>query len=153
MIIAGSGAALTLAAFNTLGFVTAEWALPVATATGSLILGWLAWQGWKTAGITAQGPVSAAPAMVFAFQIVNPKGWMLAALVATAAAGSGLSSFALGIMVLITLTACLSIWAGAGMLLSNWLAEGTRRLVFDRLTALAMGAFAILFAATLVSWR
>lgn len=152
LIISVSGTAMTMFAYAALGVGPPRWAIPIATAAGSLLLVWLAWRGWTTAGQDGPDQLGDRPSVVLAFQLLNPKGWLLAILVATSAAASGLRLWALGILVAVTLALCLSLWAAAGALMTKWLHEGQRRAVFDRVTAVMMAVFAALFATQLVTW-
>ena len=83
---------------------------------------------------------------VAAFQLFNPKAWVLV-LTATAA----MASDPAGILVLATTftvvsTPCLALWAFAGSAVSRWLSRPAPRLWFDR----AMGALLVASAALLL---
>lgn len=81
------------------------------------------------------------------FQFINPKAWSLM-LTVTSVVGSTreLASFIPRLALLFAFVSftCLSLWAGAGLLLSGWLRRTSIRNWFDRLTGAAFMAFALL---------
>lgn len=150
-VVAGSLILLTLSAGGAVVLIVAE---PRAhLALSWLGAAWLIWTGG--AMILRAGAVDGAPSRtlpgtilsVAAFQLINPKAWLLV-LGATATASTrghdagGLQSgtiLALAAVLVGVTGLCLAVWGLAGAGLSRWLSAPPRRKTFDRL----MGAVLI----------
>lgn len=82
---------------------------------------------------------------VAAFQLLNPKAWMLIMTAVAAMSGNG-TVVALAALIALVSSACLSLWALAGTASSRLLARPRTRLWFDRI----MGAVLALSAARII---
>jgi threonine/homoserine/homoserine lactone efflux protein len=117
------------------------------TAVALVGAGYLAWLGLgliRHAGRSARGaPELPAPSMfgLLAFQVVNPKCWMLV-LTAIGAAPAGRTAWPLAIVFTAIPTACLLAWAVAGAVMARTLARPAVAVWVDR----AMAAVLLLTA-------
>ena len=124
-------------------------------AAGALYLVWLGgdliWRSGDTGD--APRPLPGTTLGIAAFQILNPKSWVLVTTASVAMAGStagmdGLSGFGrLAALMLVIPGACLTLWALAGVAIAERLRRRSTRRWFDR----AMGCLLILSAALLVA--
>lgn len=152
LLLVSAGAEVVLAAAPRLG--------PAVAVVGCLYLVWLGVR-LVAARPAAQGKQAAEPMTLPAgawgllvFQLVNPKAWLLVLTVTASAHGSlgaGRALPALAVLFIVIPTACLTLWAWAGVALArspHWARMRTR---FDR----AMGALLIASALLLLveSWR
>lgn len=118
--------------------------------------GYLAWLGWTLIrdagqddgrGSTATQPSSAIG--LAAFQLLNPKAWILvltAASTSAHASPDGGGFLLLAALFVILPTLCLALWAGAGVAIAQALRHPTMRRWFDR----AMGVLLIASAGLLL---
>lgn len=83
---------------------------------------------------------------VAAFQLLNPKAWVLVTTAAAAMSGTG-SVFLLAALMTLVTGLCLSLWAMAGAVLSRLLARPRARRWFDR----AMGGLLAVCAIGIVT--
>ena len=105
---------------------------------------YLAWMGgtrvWRTfrapsAGDGSAGGLPATFLGIAAFQLMNPKGWVMitTATAAISAIGTGLGTFAtLAAMVAMIPITALTVWALAGAAIASWLKSPGARRWFDR---------------------
>ena len=113
----------------------------VVTACGALYLGALGLRIALTASrATAGGARNRAglpdgPLRVFAFQFLNPKGWVMV-LTAVSAVQADMSAAAafgsLAVLFVAITSACLLSWSLCGALLAGWLARPEFKVWFDR---------------------
>lgn len=124
-------------------------------AAGALYLVWLGsnliWRSGDTGD--EPRPLPGTALGIAAFQILNPKSWVLVTTASAAMAGSaagmdGLSGFGrLAALMLVIPGVCLTLWALAGVAIAERLRRRRARRWFDR----AMGCLLILSAALLVA--
>lgn len=82
-------------------------------------------------------------AALFVVQFINPKGWLMMAIL-VGRLPEGLAQSALSIALVPVITAvCLTIWAVSGFALQRFLDTVERRRLFDRATAAILGLFAL----------
>lgn len=105
---------------------------------------YLAWMGgvrvWRTFGAASEtdGTAGGLPATfvgIAAFQLMNPKGWVMitTATAAISAIDTGLGTFAtLAAMVAMIPITALTVWALAGAAIASWLKSPGARRWFDR---------------------
>lgn len=142
-VVAGSLVLLALSAGGAAAVIVAE---PRAqTALSWLGAAWLVWTGGAMilrAGVVADAPGRALPGTILgvaAFQLINPKAWLLVLAATATAGGQGPASLQSGAIfvlagVLVGVTGlCLALWGAAGASLGPWLAARSRRKTFDRL--------------------
>lgn len=158
-VIAGSLVLLAFAAAGVAALIAAD---PRTRAALSILgAGYLIWTGGVMivrAGAASGAPDRTLPRSVTgiaAFQLINPKAWLLVLAATTAAAAGGRGAaglqpgplFALaGVLVIVT-GLCLAAWGLAGAALARWLTDPARRTLFDRL----MGAALIVSAVPLLA--
>ena len=126
-------------------------------AAGALYLIWLGGNLIWRSGDTGEPPrqIPSTTLGIAAFQILNPKSWVMVTTASVAMAGStagmdGLSGFGrLAALMLLIPGICLTIWALAGVAIAVWLRRRKVRRCFDR----AMGCLLILSAFLLVAGR
>jgi threonine/homoserine/homoserine lactone efflux protein len=137
-IVLGSGVMIALVtSLAALPFI--ERSTPWLALAGSALLALLAVQQAFHAGSPEQGEAALkSPLALLAFQWVNPKAWIMAALVASAGAASGHSSPALVALFCTISATCLILWAVGGRLLSNWARKNDRRKWVERALAAAL---------------
>lgn len=144
---------LLLLSFVWTGVGSLMRAAPVAqvvlSLAGGLYLGWL---GAAMLAAGSGGAEHAAPQRlpssllgVAAFQLLNPKAWVLVTTAAAAVSGSG-DVLTLGALMVGVTGLCLTLWGLAGHALRRLLGAPRQRLWFDR----AMGALLSLSAIGLV---
>jgi threonine/homoserine/homoserine lactone efflux protein len=117
---------------------------------GSLYVLWLAWHTWRSSTLGEQGilkPIG--PLAAAGFQFVNPKTWAtsIACVSAFAAAGDDYL-WQLGALALLAVLAgfpCNVIWAGFGVGLGRWLAQGGTMTVASRVLAIILAATVVVF--------
>lgn len=129
-----------------------HWLHFAATVAGCAYLCWLG-MGLlvRSSGVAARPPglESERPWNLFAFQLVNPKGWAMALTASTAledcrSLGAALTDLAA--LFAIIPAACLLLWCAAGASLTRQLERPRTRLAFDR----SMGALLLASAIALV---
>lgn len=76
---------------------------------------------------------------VASFQLLNPKSWVLVLTAIAAVGGTLQGMFALMAIFAVIMTACLTLWALAGRMISHWLVAPGSKRGFD----LAMGALLV----------
>jgi threonine/homoserine/homoserine lactone efflux protein len=90
---------------------------------------------------------------IAAFQLMNPKAWVLVT-TAAAAMPAGNDVVTLGILIVLVTGLCLTVWGAAGALFSQWLARPVARRRFDRVMGVLMAVFALRIAVdALQQWR
>lgn len=152
LFIVSAGAEAALSAAPRLG--------PAVTAVGCLYLVWL---GARL--LAARPPAAGEPATesatlpagawgLLVFQLVNPKAWLLVLTVTASAYGSlgpGRALPALAVLFVVIPTACLALWAWAGVALARSPRWPRMQIRFDRV----MGALLVVSALLLLveSWR
>jgi threonine/homoserine/homoserine lactone efflux protein len=117
--------------------------------------GYLCWLGLRLIAPMSAGRLastgsngtcpSQSPIQVFAFQLVNPKGWALVmSLTATVSTGvNALEAFvAIGSLMAPISALCLLLWSLLGARMSQWLARGNNRRRFDRVMGILLLATA-----------
>lgn len=150
-VMAGSLLLLSLSAGGVAALIAAE-------PRAQLALSWLgaAWLIWAGGAMIGRAGAAAADtgrnlpttaSGVAAFQLINPKAWLLV-LTATATATSGNSMspgtvLALAAVLTGVTGLCLALWGLAGAGFGPWLAAGCRRKAFDRLMGAALIASAV----------
>ena len=150
-VVAGS---LVLLALVWAGAAVAFEALPtlrlLLTIAGALYLTWLGgqliWQSDRTGGSeagAAGGLPSTAPG-VAAFQLMNPKAWVLIVTAAAALAGESAAPYALAGLLAVISTLCLGLWAYAGSAIAGWLRKPGARAWFDGVMGSLLVASAVL---------
>ena len=134
----GAGLGAVIAAFPGL--------LIVAKAAGAAYLVWIAWKIANTWQMAQGHAVSGKPLtffQAFAFQWVNPKAWIMsltAMSVFTDPAHYVLSlALVSGVFGIVSVPS-LSIWAGGGAALRDWLSQGSRLRYFNIGMALVLVA-------------
>ena len=83
---------------------------------------------------------------VAAFQLMNPKAWVLIVTASAALPGQSTAPYALAGLLAVVSVLCLSLWACAGSAITGWLQIPSARSWFDR----AMGSLLIVSAALLL---
>jgi len=149
-VVAGS---LCLLAFVAAGVgqlaAGGTWPAKLTLVAGSLYLAWLGIGLFVRAGKSDEGQstrgVPSSVLGVTAFQLMNPKAWML---VASVAAASVADSYLLNLIVVGALIAavsivCLTLWAVAGAAFAGLLARPRVRKWFDRAMGVLLASSAI----------
>lgn len=147
MLLCGAGAGALILALPPL-----RWAVKVF-GVGYLL--WLAWRLWHASRLgAAEAPLRVGYVQGVMLQFVNIKAWMLAlALTAGWVALPGLTHgqalHRLGLV--LAVMACYAfvsnfVYASAGALLRQWLSQGRRLLVFNRVLASLLAATAVWMA-------
>ena len=145
-IVGGSVILLALAVAGVGTLITAWPGLRSAIGlAGALYLAWLGIGLLRAAppihedGIRVDGALA-----LFAFQFLNPKGWLLMLVVAAAAPPADIAATLLRLVPLaVAITAaCLLLWAALGHALADAFAEPARRVWIDRACGLALIACA-----------
>lgn len=152
-VVVGSLALLALVWGGAGAAIAALPALRVAlTVTGALYLIWLGglliWQSGRRngGGAEADGNLPSTATGVAAFQLMNPKAWVLIVTATAALSGESAAPYALAGLIAVISTLCLGLWACAGSAIAGWLRRPSARSWFDR----AMGGLLIVSAALLV---
>jgi threonine/homoserine/homoserine lactone efflux protein len=149
-VVAGSLFLLTLVWLGV-GAAMREWpGLQVALGIGGGA--YLTWLGILLIrshdGNPSHSSKPALPATVpgiAAFQLMNPKAWVLVT-TAAAAMPAGNDVVTLGVLIVFVTSICLTVWGAAGALLSQWLARPVARRWFDRIMGALMAVFALRIA-------
>lgn len=137
-------------------------ALLVATGLGVLITGmpavevalkvvgsvYLLYLGYQIVGgrVVAQQDVTQplSPLQAITFQYVNPKAWVFVVAAVTTFRPTGMSvpagTVAMALVMMLVVLPCAALWAGAGTLLSRFLADQERSLSFRVLLGLLLAA-------------
>jgi len=146
------GLALFAAVSAGLGAVRAQ--VPFA-ATAMAVAGaaYIAWLGATL--IAKSGAAQSAdatglptgPVAIAIFQVLNPKAWALISTLAAAAAAADLTPAIIMAAIIIVWSSCLTLWAGAGALLAQHLADPAHRRRID----IVLGILLIATAAGLVA--
>lgn len=140
LVWAGLGAAIETAPLVQL----------LLSLAGALYLGWLG----AAMFVSDAREGHAAPAHaalptslvgIAAFQLLNPKAWVLVTTAAAAMAGAG-DVAVLALLIVLVSGVCLTLWAFAGRALSRLLAQRRPRLWFDRVMGglLALSAMGLI---------
>jgi threonine/homoserine/homoserine lactone efflux protein len=129
---------------------TAPLAQLLLSVAGALYLGWLGAAMFASAAreghaAPAHKPMPTTFLGIAAFQILNPKAWVLVTTAAAAMAGAG-GFVVLALLVVLISSLCLALWALAGRALSRFLERPEPRFWFDR----AMGGLLALSALGLI---
>lgn len=144
-VLAGS---MVLFGLVAAGLAPMRAAVPAAGAAialaGAAYLGALAVAMLRQAGRDGggAGPLPETPLGVAAFQLVNPKGWVLMTTVA-AAAPTSMATASLAAAVSIVFLACLGAWAAAGAVLTRLWATPRSAAMADRVLAAGLLVCAI----------
>jgi len=121
-------------------------------AAGALYLTWLGgqliWQSNRhpSDGEPSDGRLPCTAGGVAAFQLMNPKAWVLIVTAAAAVSGQTAALYSLASLVAVISALCLSLWACAGSAIAGWLSQPAARRWFDRF----MGGLLIASAVLLV---
>jgi threonine/homoserine/homoserine lactone efflux protein len=141
------GGSLVLLVFVWVGLGRLIEAVPIFAIALSLAGGvYLAWLGLslllRRSSSPSQATLPSTPLGVAAFQLLNPKAWVLIATAAAAMSDAG-DLLVLTILLVLVTSACLVLWALAGAAAAHLLAKPRARGLFER----SMGAVLALSAA------
>ncbi|MEX2150485.1 MAG: LysE family translocator [Steroidobacteraceae bacterium] len=148
-VIAGSLMLLTLVWLGVGAAMQAWPGLPIALGIGGGA--YLAWLGFLLMRADGNRPDSSKPVLpatvpgIAAFQLMNPKAWVLVT-TAAAAMPAGNDVATLALLIASVTSICLTVWGTAGALFSRWLARPVARRWFDRIMGALMAAFALRIA-------
>jgi threonine/homoserine/homoserine lactone efflux protein len=146
-VVVGSLALLAIATVASDVAFSAEPRLRMALgAAGCLYLSWLGLGLIRDAGRPSTGEPRGLPAAslmgLFAFQILNPKSWVMV-MTAIGAMPAGQARWPLGVVFTVIPTSCLLLWATAGAALARWLARPRIGAWVDRVMGVLLIATAI----------
>ena len=146
-VIAFAALVMAIATLGTAGVLLPHGAERWLSFGGGVLLLAMAVIAWRNAGSESVLPLSngVGLAAVFAFQFLNPKGWLMMVLLA-AHMPNGLGAILIVLVIVpIVSASCLFIWALGGGAISTALSTPGRRKAFDRAMAAILGVFALLF--------
>ena len=146
-VIAFAAMTMAIATLGTAGLLLPPRAERWLSIGGGLLLFGMAVIAWRNAGSESVLPLSNPKglAAVFAFQFLNPKGWLMMTLLA-AHIPSGLGETVIVLLIVPLISGiCLLLWALGGGAISRSLSTPDRRIIFDRAMAAVLGLFAVLF--------
>ena len=146
-VIAFAALVMAIATLGTAGVLLPHGAERWLSIGGGLLLLTLAVVAWRNAGSEDVLPISNPKglAVVFAFQFLNPKGWLMMVLLAAHIPPRlGATVIVLLIVPLIS-GICLLLWALGGGAISRSLSTPDRRIIFDRAMAAVLALLAVLF--------